>query len=71
MLRDATVAHEFEVSLAGHLIGCATLADAVAIKTANDILCGDDPTSYSREQLRPIVAVLERYGLFRAAELIG
>ncbi len=72
MLRDGAIAaYEFEVSLAGHRIGCATLEDAVAIKTANDILNGDDPTPYSPEQLQPIVAVLERYGFLRAAELIG
>ena len=72
MLGDGAVAaYEFEVLLAGHRVGCATLEDAAAIKAANDILSGDDPTPYSQAQLRPIAAVLERYGLFRAAELIG
>ena len=71
MLRDGSVvAFEFEVSLAGRMVGCATLEDAVAIKTANDILSGDDPTPYSPEHLRPIAAVLERYGFFGTAELL-
>jgi hypothetical protein len=72
MLRNgAVVAHEFEVSLAGHPVGCETLSDAVAIKTANDILMGEDPTPYSPEQLEPIAAVLMRYGFYRVAELLG
>jgi hypothetical protein len=62
MLRNGTIAaYEFEVSLAGHIVGCESLADAVAIKAANDILTGEDPTTYSSDQLRPIVAVLLRY----------
>ena len=71
MSRDLAIAdYEFEVELAGYMVGCANLQDAVAIKTANDILVGDDPTPYSVAQLEPIVAVLERYGFQRAAELL-
>jgi hypothetical protein len=72
MLRnDAVAEHEFEVSLAGYMVGCESLADAVAIKAANDILTGEDPTPYSPEQLKPITAVLLRYGFCRVAELLG
>jgi hypothetical protein len=72
MLRSEAVAqYEFEVSLAGHMVGCKSLVDAVAIKTASDILTGEDPTPYSPEQLKPIVAVLLRYGFCRMAELLG
>ncbi|HEX6963465.1 MAG TPA: hypothetical protein VF175_16480 [Lacipirellula sp.] len=62
---------EFEVLLGGRLVGCATLEDAICIKAANDILVGDDPTTYSAEQLAPLVAVLNRYGFNWAAELIA
>jgi hypothetical protein len=72
MLRNGGVAaYEFEVSLVGRRVACETLADAVAIKSANDILMGDDPTPYSAEQLEPMVAVLLRYGFCRAAELLA
>ena len=71
MIRNGGIAaYEFEVSLAGHVVGCETLADAVAIKSANDILMGDDPTPYTAEQLKPIVAVLLRYGFCRVADLL-
>jgi hypothetical protein len=62
---------EFQVSLVGELVGCDSLDDAIAIKSANDILLGDDPTSYSHEQLAPLAAVLVRYGYARAAEALG
>jgi hypothetical protein len=62
---------EFQVTLAGQLVGCQSLDDAIAIKSANDILMGDDPTSYSDEQLAPLAAVLMRYGYVRAAESLG
>jgi hypothetical protein len=62
---------QFQVSLAGRLIDCVSLEDAVAIKAANDILTGDDPTPYSADQLAPITNVLSRYGFHRAAELLG
>jgi hypothetical protein len=72
MAQIGTVADdEFQVVLGGQTVGCATLEDAVAIKTANDILVGDDPTPYSEEQLAPIADVLIRYGFHRAAELLG
>ena len=72
MAQIGTVAeYEFEVELGGQMVACATLADAVAIKTANDILLGDDPTPYSSEQLAPLAGVLIRYGYARAAELLG
>jgi hypothetical protein len=72
MAHDGSVAeYEFQVSLAGRIVGCATLEDAVAFKAANDILTGDDPTPYAPEQLAPIAAVLVRYGFYRAAELLG
>jgi hypothetical protein len=62
---------EFQVSLAGRVVGCDSLEDAIAIKSANDILMGEDPTSYSEEQLAPLAEVLIRYGYVRAAESLG
>lgn len=68
MQSDQLTQFEFHVSLAGELVGCDSLEDAIAIKSANDILTGDDPTDYSEEQLAPLAAVLLRYGYVRAAE---
>jgi len=68
---DLVRQEQFQVSLAGRLIDCVSLDDAVAIKAANDILAGDDPTPYSPEQLAPLASVLSRYGFHRAAELLG
>ena len=58
----------FEIELLGRIVECHSLDDATAIKSANDILLGNDPTPYSLAQLRPLVHVLSRYGQGWAAD---
>ena len=52
----------FTVDLLGIPVGCFTLEDAVAVKTANDIFNRVDPTPYRRDVILPVVCVLGRYG---------
>jgi hypothetical protein len=68
VLQLATSGEVFEVEVLGRMIGCASLDDAAAVKSANDILLGNDPTPYSLIQLKPLAQVLTRYGLGWAAD---
>jgi len=61
---------EFRLKLCGHVVECATLEDAVAVKSADDILRGDDPTPYRPEQLQRLADVLVRYGHRQAASTL-
>jgi hypothetical protein len=63
-----TAGEHFEVELLGRMIRCASLDDATAVKSAHDILVGNDPTPYSMVQLKPLAQVLARYGQQWAAE---
>jgi hypothetical protein len=58
----------FQVTLLGRTVECISLSDAAAVKTANDILLGDDPTPYASSQLAPLADVLVRYGQRWAAD---
>jgi len=60
----------FRLKLCGHVVECATLEDAVAVKSADDILRGDDPTPYRPEQLQRLADVLMRYGHRQAASTL-
>jgi hypothetical protein len=55
-------ANVFTVDLLGIPIDCTSLGDAVAVKTANDIFIGVDPTPYRMDVILPFVRVLGRYG---------
>jgi len=61
----------FSVNFLGRTVDCDSLSDAVAVKTANDILIGDDPTPYRPDQLMSIASVLERYGCLAAADVLA
>ena len=56
------VAEVFSVLLLGVPVNCTTLQDAVAVKAANDIFNGLDPTPYRRDLIMPFVRVLGLYG---------
>jgi hypothetical protein len=60
----------YRVKLCGQVVECLTLRDAAAVKTADDILRGDDPTPYRREQLEPWADVLLQYGQRQAARTL-
>jgi hypothetical protein len=53
---------QFSIELCGHIVECLTLEDAVAIRMADAILSGGDPTTYSAERLKRLTDVLVRYG---------
>jgi hypothetical protein len=61
----------FHVMLLGQTVDCAALEDAAAVKAANDILTGDDPTPYLPEHLAKLVDVLIRYGRRQAANALA
>jgi hypothetical protein len=52
----------FTVDLLGVPVNCTSLDDAVAVKTANDILTNRDPTPYRMDVVLPFVRTLGRYG---------
>ena len=58
----------FLISLTGQVVRCVSLDDAVAVKTAEDILCGDDSTPYLPATLNRIADVLVRYHRLDVAE---
>jgi hypothetical protein len=60
----------FSIMLNGQAVECGSLEDAVAVKTAADILHGDDPTPYLPVQLERLAAVLVRYGQRRTAAML-
>jgi len=60
----------FSIMLNGQAVECGSLEDAVAVKTAADILCGADPTRYLPEQLRRLADVLLHYGQGHAAAML-
>jgi hypothetical protein len=57
--------------LLGRTFYCVLLSDAAAIKTANDILTGDDPTIYVPHHLSPLIEVLQKYSQLWAAERLS
>jgi hypothetical protein len=57
----------FLASFQGELIECATILDAVAVKTADSILAGRFTASRPR-QLERLAAVMSRYGRPGAAD---
>jgi len=61
----------FSVTFLGRTVHCDSLSDAVAVKTANDILIGDDSTPYRPDQLVSMASVLERYGCRAAADVLA
>jgi hypothetical protein len=61
----------FAVDLLGVPVVCATLEDAVAVKTANDIFSHADATPYRIDVILPFVKVLERYGRNAEAEKLS
>jgi hypothetical protein len=52
----------FPIELCGEFVECFTLEDAVAIRMADAILSGSDPTPYSAERLKRLTTALVRYG---------
>jgi len=62
---------EFGVPLSGEIVPCRSLDDAIAVKAADDILSGNDLTSYPADYLERLVRVLLRYGRIRAACLVS
>lgn len=64
-------AEVFPVDLVGVPVNCATLEDAVAVKTANDIFNNADPTPYRRDVILPFVRVLGRYGRHAEAQRLS
>ena len=61
----------FSIDLCGHIVECLTLEDAVAIRMADAILSGGDPTTYSAERLKRLTDVLVRYGHRSIAEQLA
>ena len=61
----------FPIELCGHLLDCLTLEDAVAIRMADAILSGGDPTTHSAERLERLTDVLVRYGHRSIAEQLA
>jgi hypothetical protein len=61
-------AETFLISLTGQVVRCVSLEDAVAVKTAEDILCGHDSTPYLPATLDRIADVLIRYHRLDVAE---
>jgi hypothetical protein len=65
-------AEVFTILLTGQVVRCVSLEDAVAVKTAEDILCGNDSTPYLPAMLNRIADVLVRYNRLDVAErLVG
>ena len=52
----------FPIELCGQVVECFTLEDAVAIRMADAILSGGDPTPYNADRLKPLTITLVRYG---------
>ncbi|WP_428306502.1 hypothetical protein [Lacipirellula sp.] len=61
----------FDAALTGEVVSCESLADALAIKAANQILCGSDRAAYKPAYLESLVRVLLKYGRTRAACLLS
>jgi len=61
----------FPIELCGHIVECLTLEDAVAIRMADAILSGGDPTPYSAERLKRLTTALVRYGHSGIAEQLA
>ena len=51
----------FNVTLRGATVPCRSLNDAVDVKTAEDIIAGNDLTHYQPEELERLAAVVTRY----------
>jgi hypothetical protein len=64
-------AENFPIPLAGHVVNCTSLSDAVAVKTAEDILSGADPTPYLPAALQRIADILVRYHRADAAQRLA
>jgi len=63
-------ADTFSITLAGRVVECVSLEDAVAVKTAEDILSGQDSTPYQPATLERLAEVLVRYHRLDAAEAL-
>ena len=61
----------FPIELCGQIVDCFTLEDAVAIRMADAILSGSDPTPYSAERLKPLTTALLRCGHRGIAEQLA
>jgi hypothetical protein len=61
----------FPIELRGKIVECFTLDDAVAIRMADAILSGSDPTPYSAERLKRLTTALVRYGQRDIAEQLA
>jgi hypothetical protein len=61
----------FPIELCGYIVNCLTLEDAVAIRMADAILFGGDPTTYRAERLKRLTDVLVRYGHRNIAEQLA
>jgi hypothetical protein len=61
----------FPIELCGQVVECYTLEDAVAIRMADAILSGGDPTPYRGDRLLPLTAALLRYGHRGIAERLA
>ena len=61
----------FPIELCGQIVECFTLEDAVAIRMADAILSGSDPTPYSAERLKRLTTALLRYGQTDIAEQLA
>lgn len=64
-------AEGFPVDLLGVPVNCATLQDAVAVKTVNDIFTNADPTPYRGDVILSFVRVLGRYGRYAEAQRLS
>jgi hypothetical protein len=71
MPSSADSGDRFTIELCGYVVECLTLEDAVAIRMADAILAGGDPTTYSAERLKTLTDVLVRYGHRSIAEQLA
>jgi hypothetical protein len=61
----------FVVNLGGALIYCESLDDAVAVRTANDVLSLHTESDYTPRELDRLAGVLNRYGHDAEAETLS
>jgi hypothetical protein len=61
----------FPTELCGQIVECFTLEDAVAIRMADAILSGNDPTPYNAERLKRLTTALLRYGQSGVADQLA
>ena len=71
MLTEPEPPDQFVVTLQGELVSCDSLDDAVAVKTANDILRDRTDSDFTPRELDRLAAVLMRYGRDAEAETLS